>query len=75
MSNASGNAYALTTLCPITNGAILDDQGNETEADDKVVRTLLQDFPMNDGSFVGVVGNTYLGRLFILKDILLQQGN
>jgi hypothetical protein len=75
MSNTSGKAYALTTLCPITNGAILDDRGNETEAHDKVVRRLLQDIPLNEGSFFTDVENTYFARLFILNDVFFQQGN
>jgi hypothetical protein len=75
MPNTSGNAYALTTLCPITNGAILDSDGNETEAHDKVVRRLLQDIPLNEGSFFTQVDNTYFARLFILNDVFFQQGN
>lgn len=75
MSNTSGSAYALTTLCPITNGAILDDHGHETESHDKAIRRLIQDIPLDEGSFFSQIDNTYFARLFILNDVFFQQGN
>lgn len=75
MANTSGNAYALTTLCPITNGASLDAEGYESESHDKAIRRLIQDIPLNQGSFFSKVDNTYFARLFILNDVFFQQGN
>lgn len=80
MANTSGSAYALTTLCPIingasANGASLDNQSNDGESHDKAVRRLLQDIPLNEGSFFANVENTYFARLFILNDVFFQQGN
>lgn len=75
MANKSGKAYALTTLCPIVNGRIVDDNGIERESYDKAVRRLLQDIPLNEDSFFARVDNTYFARLFILNDVFFQQGN
>jgi hypothetical protein len=75
MANKSGKAYALTTLCPITNGRVVDDAGIERESYDKAVRRLLQDIPLNEDSFFSRVDNTYFARLFILNDVFFQQGN
>ena len=75
MANTSGDAYALTTLCPIINGAAVDGEGHDMESHDKAVRRLLQDIPLNERSFFARVDNTYFARLFILNDVFFQQGN
>jgi hypothetical protein len=75
MANKSGKAYALTTLCPISIGNIVDENGIERESYDKAVRRLLQDIPLNENSFFAQVDNTYFARLFILNDVFFQQGN
>lgn len=75
MANKSGKAYALTTLCPISIGNIVDENGVERESYDKAVRRLLQDIPLNEKSFFSQVDNTYFARLFILNDVFFQQGN
>lgn len=75
MANTSGGAYSLTALCPIINGAAVDGEGRDMESHDKAVRRLLQDIPLNEGSFFSRVNNTYFARLFILNDVFFQQGN
>ena len=75
MANKSGKAYALTTLCPISIGNIIDKDGIERESYDKAVRRLLQDIPLNEKSFFAQVDNTYFARLFILNDVFFQQGD
>ncbi len=75
MANKSGKAYALTTLCPINDGRVVNDKGIECESYDKAVRRLLQDIPLNEDSFFARVDNTYFARLFILNDVFFQQGN
>lgn len=78
MSNTSGRAYALTALCPITNGSrphfgVLDTRAGESH--DKEIRRLLQSLPKNQKSIFANTKNTYLARLFILNDVLFQQGS
>jgi hypothetical protein len=73
MANRSGNAYALTLLCPILPGSPkkapegMDDQ---TYAD--LIRTELFQLRVGQDSPMARVPNTYLSRLFVLNDVPYQ---
>lgn len=81
MSNTSGNAYGLTTLCPIINGHSHFGQADDTpgrsdsQSHDKEIRRLLQSLSINEGSLFAKTDNTYFARLFILNDVFFQKGN
>lgn len=69
MSNISGNAYSLVTLCPIKSNSDTDYTPVFT------LRKYLQD--LSDGaitpvSFLAAVPNTYLARFFIIDDLIFQ---
>ena len=73
MSNTSGRAYGLTTLCPIK------DKTEEEKSGIIYTRTTLQDLPdgtregaPQDISPLALVPNTYLARFFILDDTPFQ---
>ena len=61
--NISGNAYALTMLCPIKPGFV----GTRIYAD--LIRDQLESWNMADLSPMAQVPNTYLCRFFVLDDI------
>lgn len=61
--NISGNAYALTMLCPIKPGI----EENRTYAD--LIRDQLESWNLADVSPLAQVPNTYLCRFFVLDDI------
>lgn len=61
--NISGNAYALTMLCPIKPGV----KGNRIYAD--LIRDQLESWNMATASPLAQVPNTYLCRFFVLDDI------
>jgi hypothetical protein len=61
--NKSGNAYALTMLCPIKPGV----DGNRIYAD--LIRDQLESWNMTSVSPMSHVPNTYLCRFFVLDDI------
>jgi hypothetical protein len=61
--NKSGNAYALTMLCPIKPGV----EGNRIYAD--LIRDQLESWNMASVSPMSLVPNTYLCRFFVLDDI------
>lgn len=63
MSNASGNAYALTILSPIKNGHF-----GETAYSDEV-RYRLQCWGLDENSPMTKVPQTYLCRYFVLDDV------
>ena len=73
MANRSGNAYAVTLLCPIKRGSPkktpegMDDQ---TYAD--LIRFQLQQLRVNEESPMARVPNTYLSRLWVLDDVPYQ---
>lgn len=69
MANRSGNAYALTTLCPIING----NDGHSSY--DKITRKNIQELKEDEHSLFARVPNTYFARLFILNDVFFEQGN
>ena len=69
MANTSGNAYALTTLCPIINGTL------NHQAHDKYIRMRIQELDTHENSLFALAPETYTARLFILNDVFFQQGN
>lgn len=64
--NISGNAYALTMLCPIKAGI----EGNRIYAD--LIRDRLESWNLEEVSPLAKVPNTYLCRFFVLDDIYTQ---
>ena len=63
MANKSGNAYALTTLCPLVSTS------GKQESPATIVRDLLNDLPTDEESPMAKVPNTYLCRFFVLDDV------
>lgn len=63
MGNISGNAYALTCLCPIRKGHF------EGTAYSDEVRHRLQDWGLLENSPMAKVPQTYLCRFFVLDDV------
>jgi hypothetical protein len=73
MANKSGNAYALTLLCPILQGLpkkAPEGMNDQTYAD--LIRYQLQQLAVNEESPMARVPNTYLSRLFVLNDVPYQ---
>jgi hypothetical protein len=73
MANKSGNAYALTLLCPILQGLPKkspEGMNDQTYAD--LIRYQLQQLAVNEESPMARVPNTYLSRLFVLNDVPYQ---
>jgi hypothetical protein len=73
MANKSGNAYALTLLCPILQGLpkkAPEGMNDQTYAD--LIRYQLQQLAVNEESPMAGVPNTYLSRLFVLNDVPYQ---
>jgi hypothetical protein len=66
MPNRSGNAYGLSTLCPLLGGS-KDDQSAAA-----LVRARLRSVPLDEASPMASVPNTYLCRLFVLDDVIYQ---
>jgi hypothetical protein len=66
MPNVSGNAYALTTFCPIRNGH------KNGMANCSLTRKKLQQLPENEDSPMASVANTYLARFYILDDAIFE---
>lgn len=66
MGNKNGNAYALTTLCP------LRAESGELESPATLVRDLLNDTETDAASPMARVPNTYLCRFFVLDDIIYE---
>lgn len=74
MSNQNGNAYGLTTLCPIRNGALdVATQGCPAEASfSAAVRFRLNTLDLAEQSPMAKVPNTYLCRFYVLDDVMYQ---
>jgi hypothetical protein len=80
MANKSGNAYALTLLCPIKQGSpkilrhgpprTIPEGSDLTYAD--WVRLQLQQLRVNEASPIARVPNTYRRRLWVLNDVPYQ---
>ena len=66
MPNKSGNAYGLTTLCPIINGS----ENNRSYG--SIIQQRLQALPLHEESPMAQVPNTYLCRFFVLDDVRFQ---
>lgn len=74
MSNQNGNAYGLTTLCPIRNGSLsVAMEGCPAEASfAAVTRYQLQNLGEAEQSPMARVPNTYLCRFYVLDDVMYQ---
>lgn len=74
MSNQNGNAYGLTTLCPIRNGSLsFATEGCPAEASfSAVTRYRLQNLGVAEQSPMARVPNTYLCRFYVLDDVMYQ---
>ena len=74
MANKSGNAYALTTLCPVLDGVPKQyPEGMEGQTHVACLRHLLQDvIRVSEDSPMARVPNTYLSRFYILNDVYYQ---
>jgi hypothetical protein len=68
MANKSGNAYALTVLCPIRGG--VPPTGSQSHT--ALLQELLQTLHLNEESPMAQVPNTYLCRFWVLGDVLYQ---
>jgi hypothetical protein len=66
MGNKFGNAYGLTVLIPVKNGA------EDNRAYDKMIRDELQKWKLADISPLAKVPNTYLCRVFLLNDVFYE---
>ena len=66
MANESGNAYGLSILSPIKNGH----KGELEFADETRMR--IQNLGLDEDSPMAKVPNTYLSRMFILDDVILE---
>lgn len=66
MANTSGNAYGLSLVCPIKNGAI------ENESYVSLSRKMLQKIDLQSVSPMACVPNTYLCRFYILNDVFYE---
>ena len=73
MANKSGNAYALTVLCPILRGVPSDSPaGNSGQTYTALLRNVLQTLHVNEESPMAKVPNTYLCRFWVLSDVPYQ---
>jgi hypothetical protein len=73
MANQSGNAYALTILCPIRHGIPAQPKpGMEGQTHAACVRIQLQEVLGNENSPLARVPNTYLARFYLLNDVPYQ---
>jgi hypothetical protein len=66
MPNESGNAYGLTTLCPLRTD-VHEDQSCAT-----IVRERLRNLPQGEASPFARVPNLYMCRFFVLDDVFFQ---
>jgi hypothetical protein len=73
MANKSGNAYALTVLCPILRGVPPDSPAdNRGQTYTALLRNVLQALHVNEGSPMAKVPNTYLCRFWVLSEVPYQ---
>ena len=73
MANKSGNAYALTVLCPILPGVPKDaPPGMEGQTCANLIRYELQQLKLSEDSPMARVPNTFLSRLWVLDDVPFQ---
>src|SRR5436189_4999301 len=73
MASKSGNAFALTMLCPILPGSPPDcGDGMEGQSHAARIRYQLQQVHVNQDSPMARVPNTYLCRFYLLDDVPYQ---
>jgi hypothetical protein len=73
MPNRSGNAYALTLLCPIKQGSPKETpEGMDDQTYAALIRFQLQQLRVNEQSPMVRVPNTYFSRLWVLDDVPYQ---
>jgi len=72
MANKSGNAYALTMLCPILGGVPPGLDAGSSLTHTTLLRNLLQTLHVNEESPMAKVPNTYLCRFWVLSDVPYQ---
>jgi len=71
MANKSGNAYALTVLCPIRNG-VPPGAPPGGQSYTALLRNQLQTLHVNEESPMAKVPNNYLCRFWVLSDVPYQ---
>jgi len=80
MANVNGNAYGLTTLCPLMN---FDEYRRKHPRDARhglhdspatLLKDLLDDLPTDEDSPMAKVPETYLCRFFVLDDVVYEGG-
>jgi hypothetical protein len=72
MANKSGNAYALTILCPIRGGLPPASSAGSGQTYTALLQNQLQKLHMNEQSPMAQVPNTYLCRFWVLSDVPYQ---
>jgi len=73
MANISGNAYALTLLCPIRAGVPAQtEKGMESQTHAACLRNELQQVRVSEDSPMARVPDTYLSRFYVLTDVPYQ---
>jgi hypothetical protein len=72
MANKSGNAYALTILCPIRPGVPTLAEGAGGQSHTTLLRNQLEAIHVNEESPLAKIPNTYLCRFYVLSDVLYQ---
>jgi len=72
MANQQGNAYALTTLCPILSGVSADDPQDPFagQSHTAYVRDFLQSLQSHENSPMAKVPSTYFCRFYLLSDLM-----
>jgi hypothetical protein len=72
MANKSGNAYALTVLCPIRGGVPPSSSDVSGQTYTALLQNQLQTLRMNEQSPMAQVPNTYLCRFWVLSEVPYQ---
>jgi hypothetical protein len=66
--NTAGHHYGLTALCPIVIGT----PAGQDRSYESLVRATLAALPLDDQSPFAACPNTYMARLFMLKDVVYE---
>lgn len=66
MPNKSGQAYALTALCPLC------DETRDNQSVAAIIKTRLRNLEVHEASPMARVPNTYLSRMFVLDNVVYQ---
>jgi hypothetical protein len=75
MPNTSGNAYGLTTLCPLLSAedcVRMHPRQGLHDSPATLVKDFLNDLPTDEDSPMARVPNTYLCRFFVLDDVVYE---